>query len=270
MKRYLTALMFPVILAGCAGSSDQDGTALPATTDNATLTRYYWQLQDAKNGKGELITALFVQPDKPVQLEFDNGNFSVSNICNNMGGSYSLYENQLTFGAMASTKKMCAESAVAALDDEVGSRLRGSNLYSILSAEQPVLTLTAANGDVLRFIGIPTPATRYGSEGEIIFIEVAPQTVPCSQSAAATGQCLQVRQVYYDDNGLKTGTPSPWQDFSREIEGYRFQPGIRNILRVKRYRIAEPAANAADTAYVLDMVVESEIMPPRKPAGKRR
>lgn len=270
MKRYLTALMFPVILAGCAGSSDQDGTALPAMTDNATLTRYYWQLQDAKDVEGEQITALFVQPGKPVQLAFDNGNFSVGNICNNMGGSYSLYENQLTFGAMLSTKRMCAESEIAALDDEVSRRLQGSNQYSILPAEQPVLTLTTANGEVLRFIGIPTPATRYGSEGEIIFIEVAPQTVPCSQSAAATGQCLQVRQVYYDDNGLKSATPGPWQDFYQEIEGYRFQPGTRNILRVKRYRIAEPAANAADTAYVLDMVVESEIMPPRKPAGNWR
>lgn len=270
MKRYLTALMFPVILAGCASSSDQDATALPAMTDNATLTRYYWQLQDAKNGEGELITALFVQPEKPVQITFENGNFSVGNTCNNMSGSYSLYENQLTFGEVASTKKMCAESAVAALDNEVGRRLRGSNQYNILPAEQPVLTLTTANGDVLRFIGIPTPATRYGSEGEIVFMEVAPQTVPCSQSAAATGQCIQVRQIYYDDKGLKTGAPGPWQDFTREIEGYHFQPGVRNILRVKRYRIAEPAANAADTAYVLDMVVESEIMPPRKPAANRR
>lgn len=270
MKRYLTALMFPVILAGCAGSSDQDGTALPAMTDNVTLTRYYWQLQDAKNGEGELITALFVQPDKPVQLQFDNGSFSIANTCNNMGGSYSLYENQLTFGAMASTRKMCADSNLAALDNEIGSRLRGASQYSILPAEQPVLTLTTAAGETLRFTGIPTPATRYGSEGEIVFMEIAPQTVPCSQASAATGQCMQVREVYYNDNGLKTGAPGPWQDFYQEIEGYRFQPGVRNILRIKRYRIAEPAANSAGTAYILDMVVESEIMPPGKLAGKRR
>lgn len=268
MKRYLTALMFPVILAGCAGSSDQDGEALPAMTDNATLTSYYWQLQDAKNAQGEWIAALFVQPEKPVQLAFDNGNFSVGNTCNNMGGSYSLYENQLTFGAMLSTKKMCADNKIAALDNEVGSRLQGASQYSILPGNQPVLTLTTSGGETLRFAGIPTPATRYGSEGETVFLEIAPQTVPCSQSAA--GQCMQARQVYYDGNGLKTGTPGQWQDFNREIEGYRFQPGIRNILRVKRYRIAQPAANAADTAYVLDMVVESEIMPQGKPARNWR
>lgn len=270
MKRCLIALIFPIILGGCASSSDQDAAALAVITDNATLTRYYWQLQDAKNKEGERITALFVQPEKPVQITFENGNFSVGNTCNNMSGIYSLlHENQLTFGEAISTKKMCAESAVAALDDEVSRRLRGNNRYSILLAEQPVLTLTTANDDVLRFTSIPTPATRYGSEGEIVFMEIAPQTVPCDQPATAK-QCLQVRQIYYDDDGLKTDSPGSWQDFVQEIEGYRFQPGVRNILRIKRYHIAKPAANAANTAYILDMVVESEIMLPGKTVANQR
>ena len=48
------------------------------------------------------------------------------------------------------------------------------------------------------------------------------------------------------------------------IEGYTFEPGIRNVLRVNRYSMANKngvlPADAPSHAYVLDMVVESERM----------
>jgi hypothetical protein len=37
---------------------------------------------------------------------------------------------------------------------------------------------------------------------------------------------------------------------------------VRNVLRVKRYPIEHPPADAPDSAYVLDMVVESESVRP--------
>lgn len=259
MKRYLIALIFPAFLIGCA-SSDEGRTTMPAISDNTTLVNYSWQLQDARNQQGMLITPLFVQANKPVQLDFNNGRFNVSNTCNSMGGSYTLYTNQMTFGAIASTKKMCADSRIAALDYEVGNRLRGVNIYSITQATQPILTITTATGDTLRFAGIQTPAARYGTEGETIFLEVAPQATPCTHPLIPNKQCLQVRQVYYDSYGLKAGTPGQWQTFYQDIEGYRFQPGVRNVLRVKRFKVMNPPADAADTAYVLDMVVESQII----------
>ncbi|MDL2284332.1 META and DUF4377 domain-containing protein [Oxalobacter sp. OttesenSCG-928-P03] len=270
MKRYLIALIFPAVLIGCASSSGEDQTTLPATSDNTTLTSYSWQLKDARNAKGMLITPLFVLVDKPVQVDFNNGRFNVSNTCNSMGGQYSLYENRMTFGTIAATRKMCANSKLAALDHEVGNRLSGVSTYTITPAEQPLLTLTTAGGDTLQFAGTPTPATRYGTEGEIVFFEVASKTMPCSHPLIPNKQCLQVRQVYYDSNGLKTGTPGPWQAFYQDIEGYTFQPGVRNVLRVKRYKIANPPADASDTAYILDMVVESQIIKTTKKPQKRR
>lgn len=263
MKRYLIALIFPAFLIGCA-SSDEVQTTMPAISDNTTLTSHSWMLQDARNSQGVLITPLLVQADKPVQVDFNNGRINISNTCNNMGGTYSLSENQMTFGAMVSTRKMCADSKVAALDHEVSKRLRGANTYSITPAGQPVLTITTPDGDILKFAGVQTPATRYGSEGETIFLEVAPQTTPCTHPLIPNKQCLQIRQVYYDSYGLKTGTPGQWQTFYQDIEGYSFQPGIRNVLRVKRYKITNPPADSADSAYVLDMVVESQVIKPRK------
>ena len=37
---------------------------------------------------------------------------------------------------------------------------------------------------------------------------------------------------------------------------------MRNVLRVKRYKIANPPADASNLAWVLDLVVESETVQP--------
>ncbi|MBN9325065.1 MAG: DUF4377 domain-containing protein, partial [Delftia acidovorans] len=42
------------------------------------------------------------------------------------------------------------------------------------------------------------------------------------------------------------------------IEGYKHEPGIRNVLRIQRYKRQNVPADASAYAYVLDMVVESE------------
>lgn len=270
MKRYLIAMLFPAILIGCASSApSEDQGNTPAITDNTTLSSYSWQLQDARNANGRLITPLFVQSDKPVQLNLNNGHFNVSNTCNSMGGTYSLHENQMTFGPMVSTRKMCVDSKIAALDYEVSNRLKGINTYSITQGNSPILMLTTANGDILKFSGIATPETVYGNKGEILFLEVGAQKKPCSHPLMPNQQCLQVREIYYDAQSIKSGT-GQWENFYEEIQGYEFQPGIRNVLRVKRYKVDNPPADASNTAYVLDMVVESEVIKPKSRSRTRR
>ena len=70
-------------------------------------------------------------------------------------------------------------------------------------------------------------------------------------------QCLRVREIRYGDNGVKTST-GEWENFYSEIEGYKHEPGIRNVLRIQRYKRQNVPADASAYAYVLDMVVESE------------
>jgi hypothetical protein len=67
-----------------------------------------------------------------------------------------------------------------------------------------------------------------------------------------------VRELHYDANGLRTGEPGAWTLLYQPIDGYTHEPGIRNVLRVKRYTIADPPADAPSRALVLDMVVESD------------
>lgn len=89
-------------------------------------------------------------------------------------------------------------------------------------------------------------------------LEVAAQTAPCSHPLIPDQQCLQVRQLQYDDRGLKVGPPGAFADFHATIGGYAHQPGVRNVSRVDRYQIRNPPADAPSRAFVLDMVVESD------------
>lgn len=269
MKRLLL-LTLPLLLAGCAKPAD-DATAVPATpsttaasdaspdgtVDAGLLPRYHWRLTSATDAQGQRIAALFAQPDKPVQLDFRDGRLAVSNTCNRMGGGYTLAGSTLTTDRLVSTLMACADSAVMALDQEAGKRLEGPLTVVTRGGGTPQLTLTTGNGDALVFTGEPTAETRHGGPGERVFLEVAADTKPCSHPLIPDKQCLQVREIAYDAQGIRTGTPGDFQNFHDSIEGYTHEPGVRNVLRVDRYTVKNPPADASSNAYVLDMVVES-------------
>lgn len=268
MKRYLI-LALPLALAACAkppqgepatpAAETPTATASAAPANASALSANHWRLTDAKNAQGQRIDTLFANADKPVQLDFVDGRVGVGNTCNRMGGSYSVAGDELMFDRMASTMMACSDARLMALDQEVGKRLEGSLKFA-QSAD--TLTLTTANGDVLTFTGEATAETRYGDPGETVFLEVAAQTRACSHPMIPDKQCLQVRELQYDDKGVKTGTNGAFGNFYGDIEGYAHEAGIRNVLRVKRYTIKNPPADGSSLAYVLDMVVESEIVKP--------
>jgi heat shock protein HslJ len=286
-------LLLPLVLAACS-QSPQSAAPAPSTTtasaptaavsappvasapaattasDTSLLGRYHWRLSNATDSSGKRIDALFVRADRPVQLDFNANHLSVTNSCNNMGGEYSVQDGQLQIGPMMHTMMACADPGLTALDGAIGQRLQGS-LKLTLQADPntPNLQLVTGSGDTLSFTGAPTAETRYGGPGETAFLEVAAQTVPCNPLVPSNhpvlsnhpmlgSQCLQVRDRSFDEHGLPSGTPGEWHPLNQDIEGYTHEPGIRNVLRVKRFTIQNPPANSPSSAYVLDMVVESE------------
>ena len=230
----------------------------PSTDTASLLPSHHWRLVEATDAQGQRIDALFARPDKPVQLDFADGRVNVSNTCNRMMGSFTLEGTTLTLGQMASTLMACTDPKLTALDAEVGKRLAGALTVSSTAGDTPQLVLTNAGGDRLVFEGAPTAATRFGGPAERVFLEVGPETRPCSHPLIPDKQCLQVREITFDENGLRTGEPGEWQNFFDEIEGYTHQPGVRNVLRIDRYTRADVPADVSRYAYVLDMVVESE------------
>lgn len=265
--KYL-ALIVSFMLVACAASPPRGSAAAapreskPTTatmTNSSPLDRYHWVLADAIDHKGARIDALFARPGLPLQLDFADGRINVVNACNRIGGAYSLEAGRLQIGRLASTLMACADPGLAALDGAIISRLERNPAFELSSAAAAArLVLTSDDGDRLAFAGQPTAETRYGSAGERVFLEVAAQTVPCSHPLIRDKHCLRVREVHYDGNGLKSGMPGEWQMLYQDIEGYTHESGVRNVLRLKKFKIAHPAADAPAVAYVLDMVVESE------------
>lgn len=260
MKHMIFAALLSFAMVACMHTPS---TKTPNMTDQKSIGMYYWDLTDAKNKTGQRIDNFFVREKFPVRLSFSENRLFVNNTCNNMSGSYSLKDGTITFGQMASTRKLCADEKLNRLDQKVQGLLQGTLSYTLTFAvpNKPSLVLKTSTGEALYFTGIPTPETRYGNAGETIFLEVAAQTRACSHPLSPGMQCLQVREIYYDEAG-KRSTSGGFENFYPSIEGYVHQPGTRNVLRVKRYKIQNPPADASNLAYVLDLVVESEIVKP--------
>ena len=271
MKQRLCALALLSLLAGCpeqgadqpsptlATAATPASAAMPVASDaNVELGRYHWRLQDATGASGQRIDALFVRADQPLQLDFADGRIAVANACNRMGGGYTLDGESLTVANLASTMMACADPKLMALDGEIGKRLQGASKLSLLAGDTPTLTLATASGDKLVFAGEPTADTRYGGPGERMFLEVAAHTHPCPHPLIPNKQCLQVREVKYDGQGLRLAAPGAFENLYEGIDGYTHEDGVRNVLRVNRYTIENPPADGSHYAYVLDMVVESD------------
>lgn len=269
MKR-LICLILPLALVACAKTPEPTplanpepappppaATAAPAADNTAQLAGHHWQLQQATTAAGQRIDALFVREDAPITLDFADGRLGISNTCNRMSGAYALEGSALRVSRMAATMMACADAKLMALDQEVGKRLEGNSTYVLAAGQPPSLTLTTAGGDVLTFRGQATAETRYGGPGTRLFLEVAADTKPCSHPLIPNKQCLQVREIKYDQAGGKQAS-GEWQNFYDEIEGYTHERGVRNVLRVNRYERKPVPADASSNAYVLDMVVESE------------
>jgi Domain of unknown function (DUF4377) len=120
--------------------------------------------------------------------------------------------------------------------------------------------LQTASTETLALEGQVTPEAVYGP-ATLIFLEVDARQLPCRNPRNTQTICLQVREISFDEQGLRTAISGPWQPFYDDIEGYTHTPGERNVLRVKRFDRSAATGNAAPAIYVLDLIIETEIVP---------
>ena len=284
------------LLAACGQSATAptaNGGASPATTSTSTthvtmppaqpspqaaalsaarvLPAYEWELAAARDGRGQNDARWRVGDRPPLRLSFKDGRMAVHNLCNIASAGYELDGTQMRLSRPMATLRACAEPGLMALESRVLSLLptvqtaqastRPASQGAPAAADAPQLLLRFADGSEWDLVGHPTPETRYGSAGERLFLEVAPLKVACNHPLMPNATCLRVRDVRYGENGVKTGE-GEWRVFHGNIEGYEHREGTRNILRVNRYSLARNGqlpADAPSHAYVLDMVVESEL-----------
>ena len=235
-----------------------------AAVSYALLEAYHWDLDAAYDGAGRALPQFkALEPQTRVQLNFmagEGGRHTVTTkVCNQMMGSYELNGQSLKVSRLVSTMMACMGDGLSQLERAVGAQLNQTQSVQLLKpVPQPQISVSFRDGSRWQLSGKPTDATRFGNAGETMFLEVASETKPCTNGNMRT-QCLQVREVRYDASSRKSYA-SDWQHFYQPIEGFTHKPGLRHVLRIKRYEVPNPPADASRFAYVLDMAVETEIV----------
>lgn len=250
---------------------NRDGTTEGSQSPNRVLTRvtgsgltqtleaHHWNLESATDGQNRRIDAVLPSARQPFVFSFSGPRLTLTGACNQMSGSYRITaEGQLEVGRIASTMMGC-EPALMRADAALSGLLAKPMRIDVVKGAQPQLRLVTASNETLLLTGQATPETRYGS-GIIMFLEVAAQRAACMNPLTSESTCLQVRERRYDQEGLVVGTPGEWRPLYESIEGYTHREGERNVLRIKRFQRSPAPAGASSSVYVLDAMVESEIM----------
>ena len=246
----------PAVLKLVAPGAD----AAPAGPGLAqTLESNRWTLDSARDGQGRRIEAIAPAPGRALVFGFSANRLSIQGGCNPMMGGYQVgADGRLTVSRMASGMMAC-EPALMQSDAALAALLAQPLKVDLAAGASPVLRLVTAAGETLVLNGQATPESLYGPATQI-FLEVAAQPVACSNPFTGEKTCLQVRDRAFDSQGLPAGSPSAWRPLYESIEGYTHQPGIRNVLRIKRFARTAAPAGTPTVLYVLDLTVESEVV----------
>ena len=275
LPKALSSLALAALLSACA-QSPQTPTApppqplpapQPAPMDfSQTLPAYDWDLTAAYDARGQSVPDWRLPGRPPLRLHFEGDRLAVQNLCNTLGASYRLTGDRIEVGMGVATKRLCPEPRLMALEQRVATQMPQAQRIALQRGAgntAPRLVLHFADGARWELVGAPTPATRYGSAGERVFLEVAPRTVPCNNPLMPRAQCLRVRELRYDDRGLRQSA-GEWRVLHGGIEGFEHEAGFRQVVRVQRFPTARPGqptpADAPSHAYVLDTVIETERM----------
>ena len=264
-------LVASMTLAAC-GTTGGGGASKPGPTgpagDAASLTAYHWKLQEAFTPAGNEDQSWFLSSSQaPIELDFVDQRVVVKNLCNVISSAYTVEGQRINLQRGMSTLRACNDNQLMMLEQKVARILPTAKQWNVQlggsTTEQPRLTLQFIDGTRWQLNGKPTAQTQYGSAPERIFLEVGPERKACSHGVIKDYQCLQVREIRYGDNGVKTYT-GQWENFYSEIEGYKHEAGVSNVLRINRFKRQNVPADASSYVYVLDMVVSSAIADKRK------
>jgi len=225
------------------------------------LGRYRWTLVFATDANHRRIAGLPPGRDRPVVLGFAGTRLSVQGPCNRFVGAYQVTRsNRLIVNVGASTMMAC-DPALMQADSALSNLLAKPLKVQMRGRPSAQLQLVSPGNGTLNFAGEPTPESLYGT-GTTVFVEIAAHSVACPNPPSPNTRCLQYRERHYDEKGLMVGTPGEWKPLTVNIEGFTHREGVRNVLRVKQFQRPASDGAAPSQLYVLDLVVESEIVKP--------
>ncbi|PIT20173.1 hypothetical protein BGI36_08260 [Snodgrassella communis] len=258
IKKMVVTALIAGGLAACAHTSNHKVNMRTASVQQ--LGAYDWQLVEAADRHGRPLANF--KSNSALKLSFTGQQLNVSGGCNNIGSAYQLSGQDMQIRAPMSTMKACAPD-VMAQDTALIAFMNGQQLHAgLLNTEdaqnaQPQLWIENRRGEHLLWRGVPTATAQYG-QPTVVFWEINPKTQTC-QTDNGTVQCLKVREVSYNDQGVKVKT-GVWRNFAGTIDGWQFNPAESQVLRLNVYEV-KPAGATDDTTateyvYKLDQIIE--------------
>ncbi|MGS1110044.1 DUF4377 domain-containing protein [Achromobacter anxifer] len=256
--RWLAPCLLSIGLAACSAppqraADGQDPRFQPASASDM-LAQTSWDLARWTLPGGGLRQIPHPSSgSRPLTASFvhDQGSPRISGFagCNQYNGSYTVANGLLIVqGRPVSTRMACAQQNMT-LEQDFLAALTSITATSVDNANNPQrMTWVLSSGDRLDF-GRRADPIAGGQQGPTKLVYVNSERVPCS-AGAGRAMCYQVR----DSAG------QPWQLWYGEITGFNFQPGVRYRLRVVEVRNPNPPADASTLSWVLDAVVEQEIV----------
>ena len=225
--------------------------AAASTSDFDVLAGYTWALEHAFNAQGKAQTPWPHLRGKPITVWFSGTGDPAwfgSSACNYMSWPITLLpNNQLKSGVSHMTAMGCDEE-LTKLENRLYKQLAQISSYQLLSKPAPEgkglpqLSLSFADGSRWRLYGEPTPRTKYGSDGEVVLYEVAPEHARCEKSPKDESLCLRMRRVQWgvrDGKGHFFGHQA-WELFPLQtFAPWQHQVGWHGVLETRRYPLPE-------------------------------
>lgn len=249
-----------VALSACGATTTAHDAFEPLMGADAgrILQSHRWHLDAATEASGRRLDALFPLSSRGFSLAFEGAMVIVDGGCNTMRGSYALdADGRLVVGRLAATMKAC-EPALMQADATLAQLLANPLRASLAQGAMPKILFVTLSRESLMLAGELTHEARYGPAA-LMFFEVSAWRVPCGPPPSDP-TCLQVRERAFDEQGLSTGVPGEWRAFPDAIAGYTHRQGERTVLRVKRFQRSTAPADTSTYVYVLDLVVETELV----------
>ena len=228
-----------------------------STPTTNSLQSYDWQLNNINSTDPITWNGSYLQTQNgKVTLNFNQNHITYNVGCNQLSNQYSLSKNTMQpIGTGISTLMGCGE--LQAREQWLAKQMQSPSELQIMETQvDAVLSQTTADGSWLQWVGKLKPEVKYG-KGETVFLEVKPKWQYCDN--VTDRKCLEVRDIHYDTQGLKTAV-GQWYLLDAPIINYRHDESAQRVLRLTRYRTPPTDTKGYGNLYKLDSVIETKTM----------
>ncbi len=225
--------------------------------DMQLLAGYKWLLVNAYDSTGQEQSEWQGQgwPQIPVYFH-ESGSFGVS-VCNSMNWRFVLAPgNTIKVVGYGVTTAMGCDGSLSRLQQRAYALSSKGISYQLAATtdKTPRLSFKFADGSRWELYGEPTPRTKYGSDGEMVLLEVDGPLVACQPAPKNAVECLRVRYV---DWGVRDGkgvfyNQREWQVLPLDaIDNYTHAHDWHGVLRVQQFALKPTPSGAPRFAYLL-------------------